>query len=183
MARYSYQLFILTLLVIIVTGGCKRDKRACPDFNFSFEDDKELELIEWQCKELFVLSDSFAVDGNKSLKVTFYPAKYANIIFKRFNKNWRSYNNLYFHIYNPQQDSLFIIVKIKDMEINPPYKNRYNNKFLLKPGMNKLHIPFSQLKTSITERALNLDNIKGVVLFLMNVKEPVTLYFDRFYLQ
>jgi len=78
---------------------------------------------------------------------------------------------------------LRLVVRLDDLRPAPQYGNRYNNSFKIYPGPNKIGIPFSALKTTHTDRLLDMSSIETVVLFLVDVEKPITLFYDHFYLE
>jgi len=60
------------------------------------------------------------------------------------------------------------------------YRDRYNKVFMLKPGANQLKISLDSLKTSITERPLELKNIYRFLIFMSHPDKKYVLYLDYF---
>ena len=70
------------------------------------------------------------------------------------------------------------IVRIDDEKNQSDYADRYNNRFILKPGMNHIKIYFDSLITSGTKRALNFRQIYRFLIFMVNPSRKHVLYFD-----
>lgn len=176
-------LFLIISGIVLLT--CEyRIRPAYPEFKFSFEKDQELNLINWKCHTLFGLSDSVALDGHNSLKVSFFPSAeeaYPGFSMGAFTKNWQESDTLILNAFNPNQDSVRLILRIDDSD-NPSYADRYNNGFWLGNGWTNIRLPLNTISTSGTNRVLKSKSIKSLILFYANLEEKHTLYFDSFYI-
>jgi hypothetical protein len=72
-------------------------------------------------------------------------------------RNWRGFEAIGFDAYNPESNDIALALIIDDQKDFPDYDDRYNQSFILKPGMNRLEIPFNNLVTSATRRKLDLE--------------------------
>jgi len=145
---------------------------------FDFETDSELDRMEWNCHTLQSLSAEHVTHGIRSLKVELYPSDYPGVSPVLTRSDWSGYKELCFDIYNPQEHVVTVIVRIDDQRQFPAYEERYNKGFLLRPGMNRMNIPFSTLLTSGSGRRLNLKGISRLMIFLSHPRERVVLYLD-----
>jgi len=93
-------------------------------------------------------------------------------------KNWRGYKALCFDIYNPENETLSIALRIDDRKDYPNYEDRYNKGFILEPGMNHMSIPLDSLVTSGKDRKLNLKKIYRIFIFMTRPEKRVVLYMD-----
>jgi len=144
---------------------------------FDFESPSELDQLYWNCHTMYSLADKYVVHGSKSLQLDLYPVHYPGFSPKLTKNDWSSYKALSFDIYNPQKDNITIAVRIDDRKY-PEYKARYNNKFVLKEGMNHLHIPFNSLITSGTVQKLDLKSISNFQIFMVDPKRKIVIYID-----
>ena len=88
------------------------------------------------------------------------------------------YGALRFEIFNPGEKEVRITVRIDDRENDPDYADRYNQSFLLKPGMNHMEIQLDTLTTSGTYRKLNLRRIYELLIFTVNSHRKIVLVVD-----
>jgi hypothetical protein len=145
---------------------------------FDFENDSELDRLHWKCFTLYSLSDEHATNGRKSLKLELYPSSWPGLTPKLNVADWRGFKAIGFDVYNPDKKEIRITVRIDDREDDPDYGDRYNQVFILKPGLTRMEIPFETLITSGTKRILDLKRIYRFLIFLGHPKEKHILYFD-----
>jgi hypothetical protein len=86
-------------------------------------------------------------------------------------------------IFNPQDETLEITVRVDDRPDYPNFGDRYNDRLTLLPGGNHLRIPLSSLRASGSGRPLNLKTIKRFLLFLVDTDEPCRLFVDNIRLE
>lgn len=151
---------------------------------FDFEPDSDLDRFNWECHTLFSLSDKHVTRGKKSLKLELFPSDYPGLAPKTVANDWQSYGTFSFDVYNAQNKDISLSVRIDDNEEDyPDYPDRYNNTFHLSRGANTIAIPINGLETSGTKRKLNIKNICRIMIFMVQPKERVVLYFDNFRLR
>ncbi|MCP4269142.1 MAG: hypothetical protein GY777_26845 [Candidatus Brocadiaceae bacterium] len=165
--------FASLILVFLLFEGCQ----SKPVFHYDFESEEILDTLSWGCKTIYSLSDEHPTSGNKCLKLELYPSPYPGITLSEFNQVWSTYNSLKFDIYNQEDISLRLAIRIDDAK-DPSYDDRYNHSIILNPGMNHNSILFSSLVTSGTDRNMNLANIQRVILFLIQPSEKRTIFLD-----
>ncbi len=147
---------------------------------FDFESESVLEKFHWKCRTLFSLSDDHAVQGRKSLKIELFPSSYPGLSPKLKHHDWRGYQTLCFEVYNPSPETVSLVLRIDDKKDALEHSDRYNKSFVLMPGANQLKIPLDSLKTSITERPLELKNIYRFLVFMSHPDKKYVLYLDYF---
>lgn len=148
---------------------------------FDFESDDDLNRVHWKCHTLFVLSDVNVTHGKKSLRLELYPSNYPGLSFKLDKKKWSRYKTLSFDVYNPAKDTS-ITVRIDDTLNYTSYDDRYNKKFIIKHGLNRISIPLNTLITSGTNRVLDLHNIYRLLIFMAHPQSKSILYIDYVHL-
>ena len=174
--------FVMTILLLL--SSCK----SLPDFHYSFENEKDLDSLEWKCGTVFSLSGEHATSGEQSLKAEFYPTPkgsrdiYPGLTLKNFNPDWSDYDVLCFDVYNPEETTVPLAIRIDDRD-NPTYADRFNRKIALDPGEKSIKIPLANLITSGAKQQLRLSQIDGISLFLVDPWKKNTLYFDSFRLE
>ncbi len=168
--------YILAIFFLLVIGCNGHDQKEL--ILFDFESDSELDKVHWKCHTLFSLSDENVTHGNKSLRLELYPSGYPGFSPVLETKDWKDYEYLSFDIYNPETTEIKIVVRIDDREDSPDYDDRYNHSFTLMPGLNRINLPLRELVTSGTNRKLDPGNIQGLVIFMVNPPEKVTIFMD-----
>jgi hypothetical protein len=160
--------------------GCDIDP-AREHILFDFESPSELDQLEWNCHAMYSISDERPSHGSKSLKLELYPFNkpdYPGLTPMIKENNWSGFNELSFDIYNPDGQSITVSVRIDDKKDYPEYKERYNKRFILDPGMNNIRVPFNTLVTSGTGRTLKLKEIQRLLIFIANPDRKIVLYVD-----
>jgi len=145
---------------------------------FDFETDTDLDRIHWKCFTLLKLTKEHATHGSKSLQLELYPSDYPGLMPKLDEKDWRGCKALSFDIYNPADNEQAISIRIDDREDYPDFADRYNKKFILKPGPNDVRIPLDKLITTGTKRKLNLKTVYRLLIFMGQPQEKHVLYID-----
>jgi hypothetical protein len=168
---------VILILYIVILLGC-RESSSKDLVLFDFESDSELDQFHWRCHTLFSLSQEHITHGKRSLMLELYPSDYAGLIPKLKENDWRPYRSLRFDIYNPEETQLKISVRIDDRKDYPKYENRYNQHFIIKPGINKIEIPLHTLITSGSHKKLDLKKICRVYVVMVHPVKRHTLYVD-----
>ncbi len=116
----------------------------------------------------------------KLLRMNFTPGKYSTAILAYFNPDWRSYNYLSFNVFNPASlSSLNIQIHDQLHERNGyHYRDRFNYHLRLSSGWNKIRIPLANVKKAPFKRDMNMQQIKKLLFFKSNLRQPVYLLFS-----
>ena len=145
---------------------------------FDFEEEAELDRFQWKCHTLSSLSSEHVTHGKKSLKLELYPSDYPGLTPKITDNNWESHKAFRFDVYSPGENDVSLHVRIDDRRDYPGYQDRYQRRFVLKPGMNTISIPLDALVTSGTQRKLNTRMIYRVFLYVAHPQQKVILWLD-----
>lgn len=168
---------IIVLIFTLIFVGCA-DPTPAEKVLFDFESDAELDQVHWKCHALFSLSEEHATHGSKCLRMELYPSTYPGVSPMVREKDWSGFRSLCFDVYNPEERELGIAVRIDDKKNWPDYPDRYNKRFALLKGMNRIEIPLSTLVTSGTRRGMDLKNIHRFLIFMADPPEKNVLYVD-----
>ena len=150
---------------------------------FDFETEAELDLLHWECGAFMERDAQHAASGQYSLRVEMYPnGEYPG--FKAgFAEGWQGYKRLSIDIYNPGDEEIKFSYRIDDRNDNPPFADRANGHVMLRPGRNTFSLDLENLKTSGTDRKLDLQGISSLALFVHQPQKKLVLYLDRVRLQ
>jgi len=147
---------------------------------YDFESESVLDDIHWKCHTLYSLSNLHAVHGKKSLKLEMFPSSYPGLSpFLKYH-DWRDYKSFCFEVYNPLSENISLVLRVDDKKQAQEYSERYNKSFTIVPGPNSVRIPFTTLKTSKTDRPLELKNIYRFLVFMSHPDKKHVLYLDYF---
>jgi len=144
------------------------------------------ELDRWQGNSRRTVTQDFVSHGNRSLKVELNTDLYSGLSLQYFPRNWREYETISFDLYNPDEDDLRVIFRVHDRlhaSHGNAYTDRFNKSFLLAPGWTSIQVPLTQIAEAPHDRMLDLEDVAGLALFVMEQKEAKTLYLDHVRLQ
>lgn len=177
MKRRQFVVLVLTLAPALFS--CKQEKL----FYFDFENDEELDRIRWECHELYTLVPDHVAHGKSSLRLEMFSGKYPGLKISKFDPDWSNFSVLRAEIYNPQNDSLVLHLRVDDLRGSQPYADRFNSRMRLPPGWTHFVLPLDSLITSGTRRKMNHASIEKIDFFIPQPTEPVTLFFDHLRLE
>ena len=170
---------ILALVVGVSLAGCEPEPPAGPLVLNDFESQADLDRIAWRCRTTFRLTGIHRSHGHSGLLMTLYPDLYPGIrpFLPPERRDWRGYRYLALDVFNPGDEPLVLCYRIDDTKA-PDYEDRVNGSFRLRPGENRLRLDLGRLRTSGTNRPLNLGQIWAVLFFQLSPPHPVTLGLD-----
>ena len=178
MDRKVKNIIILALGVSLLIGCTKTTPQEF--ILYDFESESVLDDFHWKCHTLYTLSNLHAVHGKKSLKLEIFPSAYPGLSPSLKYHDWSDYKSLCFEVYNPLSEKIKLVLRIDDKKQALEYSERYNKSFTIMPGANTLKIPFNTLKTSKTDRSLELKNIYRFLVFMSHPDKKHVLYLDYF---
>ena len=120
--------------------------------------------------------------NNKSLKLFLHKGAYTGIVGRGLHHNWQGYQFLQFDIFNPNEYSLRLKVKVEDqssMGNNMSYHNRYNGAYQLQPGKNQFRVPLAEIANAPNSRVMDMGNISRLSLFFSKLSENSFIYIDN----
>ena len=180
---YRYLLFsllgLLALLAAYRLGHSPQPPARPGTVFYNFENDSQLDHINWQCGTTFRRVQKHAADGRWSLAVTMYPKPNPWPGFGTgFTRGIAPGGSLELAIFNPASRPLKLSYRIDDRP-NPPYSDRLNGHVILQPGANSVCFDFSRLKTPGTRRWIKPESIYRFFLFLHHPENTTTIYIDH----
>ncbi len=165
------------LLLLLLLPACHTTPSG-PVTLFDFEDEKELDLLKWRCRDRFTLSSDWAASGTHSLRCEAAHRTYPGVILRPPLLDWAPYRSLSLHVYSAAADTVTLVVRIDDERAGPEYGDRYNGYFPIHPGENSIEVDLEQVRRSPARRELDLSRLDRVLLFLRKPDETPVLYFD-----
>jgi hypothetical protein len=116
--------------------------------------------------------------------VRFLSASYPGLIFHEPWSDWRGYASLAIELANPAQRPLELAVRVHDAQHNSEYNDRYNKQFTLPAGVREVfRFPIEDIRRAPHGRAMDLANIRGVVVFKPNDSPPDEMFISRLWLE
>jgi hypothetical protein len=168
---------IIPLILALLLTGCA-DRPATEKILFDFETEQDLDRVYWKCHALFSLSEEHATHGIRSLRLELYPSLYPGVTPMLKENDWSGFGSLCFDIYNPQEGEIQVAVRIDDKKNWPEYPDRFNKRFRLAKGSNRVEIPLSTLVTSGTGREMEIKSIHRFLIFMVDPPAPRVIYLD-----
>ena len=139
------------------------------------------ELDRWQSGNRIQIVEQPTVHGQKSLRIELGTELYSGISLNHFPGNWSGYQTLEFHIYNPDEKPIHITCRINDYEHrlgDQRYQDRYNRRFTLTSGWNKIIIDIDDIVQAPAQRQLAIHEVNNFGLFVVREPAPRTIYLD-----
>lgn len=169
----------LALLVVLPLCGCERQSPAAPLVLNDFEGPADLESIAWRCRTTFSLSEQYRSHGQSGLLMTLYPDDYPGLrlLLTPRLRQWQGYRYLALDVVNPGRDPVELHYRIDDRQ-DPEYGDRANGSFRLAPGENHLRLDLYQIRTSGSQRPLDLDRVRTMIFFAVSPPKPFSLGLD-----
>ena len=127
-------------------------------------------------------SGRVAADGEHSLEIIFSTRRYASFRLLGPYGDWSRYTYLTMDFYNPNDAPFMVLLKIADREHdlgNNRFDDRFNRRFYLNHGWNKIQIAINDIRTAPRKREMRMDDISGFTLFVDQLEQPQKLYWDN----
>ncbi len=151
------------------------------DFSTPFE------LDRWKGNGKREVVEGYAGKPGKQMKISLQPNRYAGVGMEYMPADWSSYRFVNLDIYSEYEKPLSLTVRVHDdrhQTVEPSYlfNDRFNKRFQIVKGWNKIRIDLAEVKQAPHKRAMDMQNIADISFFLSSVKSAKTLYLDRVYL-
>jgi predicted MPP superfamily phosphohydrolase len=169
---------IINLFQVFFKRDESRMKPSKTGMLFDFENEAELNLLDWECDKWFELSPMHATSGRYSLKMTLPPGRYPGVNFERIYSDWSNYRFLKMDLYNPAEDPFTLHVRIDDKNSGWDYADRSDTDFEVRTGKNSISIPLDSIKTNLKPRPLNLRKIERLMVFIPDNAIKREFYLD-----
>ena len=147
------------------------------DFESNFE------INRWSSNGTLRVEKGIARHGEQALRVQLTTDKYSGVSLKYFQGDWRAFDNLFFSIYNPEDEPLEIVCRVHDSAHANQYNDRFNRKFLLKQGWNDIAVSLKDVESAPRDRLLNVADVDNFQLFVMEQERSRIIYLDSVYLE
>lgn len=103
-----------------------------------------------------------------------------------FIQSWAGFQKLILEIDNPSTENLVVVLRISDRQhelSNQDYSDRFNQRLLLVPGLNRVKINLQEIHQAPAKRLMDLDNIYLLKLFLPEDRSSAELHLNKMYLE
>lgn len=122
-------------------------------------------------------------ENNRSFRLRFEPGKYPGVSVIEPEKNWLVYNRLRFEVFSDNAEDVILVLRVHDKSHNQNYNDRFNQTVIIRPGLNDVAVNLSELRKAPVDRELDLTEIAGIKLFLIEVKTILFLEVGNVFLE
>lgn len=124
-------------------------------------------------------------EGQSSVRIKFKATEYPDATLEILPPDWTAYSDLYFSIHNDQKESINVVIKIYDRlhsKRGYQHNDRFNYSVQLYPGWNEIKIKLLDVYNSPKERKMDLSDVMGISLFMINPVTEQSIHLDNIYL-
>ena len=158
------------------------EDRARRDFPVLADFETKDELSRWYHANQFRLDDQIVRHGRHSARIQLSTARISGVTLLHFPSDWRGFQWLLFSVYNPLTRPLELHCRLNDAQhrrTRSPYSDRFNTRFMLQPGWNDLRISLDEAAAAPKGRRMNMAQIAGFALFVVQQEKAMALRLDN----
>ena len=183
--RFLWGAVLLALGVTLLPLGralvdealARRQFPVLADFETPFEIDR------WQGRGTMTTDRSLARHGHSSSRIMLSPpSRYPGVSLYDFPGDWRGYTALRFSLYSPAATPRTVHCRVHDQwhrRHGQHYADRFSTSFELHGGWNDIVIPLATIVAAPKGRRMDMAAIEGFGIFVVDPREPVTLWLDQ----
>ncbi|HEB82456.1 MAG TPA: hypothetical protein ENJ11_06300 [Gammaproteobacteria bacterium] len=117
------------------------------------------------------------------LTVRLEKGQYPGVSLTEVEPDWSGYRSLVLELESSQDSDISLVVRVDDQLHNQRFEDRYNHRFVVHPGKNRLVVSLSQVEHAPEGRLMNMKRINEVKIFALFLDESVELGIGKIYLQ
>ena len=144
--------------------------------------DNQLEVDRWKGRIEIGKLISEKGDDNV-LRVQLTTNHYSGVALVYFHRDWRSYKQLQFELFNPGRTPLALTIRIHDDKHYPlgrgDYDDRFNRQLTMEPGWNNIAIELEDVAEAPANRTMDLANIQTFGFFSIDLPKARDIYLDE----
>ncbi len=168
-----------------LTRSLSDERRALEQFPVLSDFETPFEVSRWRTERQLARVSAPVRHGKRSMRVQLSTSKYSGTGLFYFPGDWSGYRWLNFSVYNTQKRQLRLYARINDQDHGRHkrvFKDRFNTRFLLNPGWNTFCISLEKVRLAPENRQMNMREIVGFGIFVVQEPRPVVIYLDNIYL-
>lgn len=164
------------------------DVRQRQEFPVLLSANNQRELTRFEEMNIEIdLVDNSNTDINLDdvFRLHFKKGKYSTASLSTFVNDWSDYNALHFTIFNPNNETSKIHIRIHDSkhkQSNFFYADRFTKIIKLKNGINQITISMKDIENAPIQRKMDLKNIDEIMIFKAGLKKDTVLYLGTMWL-
>lgn len=109
--------------------------------------------------------------------------KYPGVSITESYPDWSAYNMLTLDLYSLEDQTINLVLRIHDSQHNQEFSDRFNQVLTVIPGKNRFRVPLHQVEHAPAGRDMDMMHIASIMLFAMNIDNPVKFYPGMLYLE
>ena len=103
------------------------------------------------------------------------PGLYSGITFDEPYPDWRGYDRLAFTIVSSLEQPIELVIRVHDASHDQRLADRFNRTLVIAPGANRIAIPINDIRRAPDRREMDLQRVRGIILFVYRLNRPVRL--------
>jgi hypothetical protein len=115
-------------------------------------------------------------DGPPLARLDLEPGLYSGVTFDEPYPDWRGRRRLVFTVASDLPEPLALVVRVHDAAHDQRYADRFNRRFVIAPGVNRVTIPIDDILHAPDRRLMDLGRIRGIVIFAYALERPTHLF-------
>lgn len=182
-AMYPLMLLIIVWVLLPVAYAIIDEYIMREEFPILADFETPYELSRWDNNlASLAMTNEYFRYGSKSMRVDFEPGEYPDITLKDFPGDWHRFVSIKFSVFNTSNENLLMELKIYDWQHDLvggyEFSDRFNRELILRPGWNDFQVAMQDVETAPANRKMDISDIASFSLFLHELKQPQTLFFD-----
>jgi hypothetical protein len=176
--RDSFVGMLSFLLLLILSTKCHNNDPDEVVLN-SFESNRDLDGVVWQCKRWFSLSDSFSTNGKFSLRIETHASDTPLLrVFPKIS-DWHAFNWIRFDVLNSHKETFFLFLRVIDQNSNSDPGKFFTKKLVVKKGLNHFDISLHEVENGPFKRKLKLKKISKIAFLFTENENRTTFFMDN----
>jgi len=148
-----------------------------------FDESWSNSFVRYNNSEFQGLSVIQSRDGDKRYKIKFDSGKYPGVSMIEPEKDWSDYRELRFKVYSENAQEVSLVLRVHDAQHNQNYKDRFNRKYIIQPGINEIIVELIDIMDAPIGRKLDLSDVAGVQFYLKDNNAPIFLEIGNIFLE
>jgi hypothetical protein len=104
------------------------------------------------------------------------PRRYSGIGFEEPYPDWRGRDRLAFTIVSDLDAPIALVIRIHDATHDQRYRDRFNRRLVVAPGVNEIRIPIEEIRNAPDRRRMDMRRVRGVLLFAYDLRTPTHVF-------
>jgi VanZ family protein len=122
--------------------------------------------------------------GSGSLALlTFQPGLYPGLVLDEPYPDWRGFRRLVFTAFSDIDTPLTLTIRVHDVWHDQRYEDRFNKQIVITRGEHQIGIPLDEIRKAPRGREMDLQHVRGIVMFAYRLERPAHVYLGPFRLE